>query len=149
MTAAVVPLPFGLTDADIPKIEILYGFYSMKTGAGKQEITVTGTGKVTLLLTKTAGDTPQTRTGQLDPKVVIALLDFMADRGFKNFDDHYPPKGDPHAREVIKLVTPKWTKTVALDQPGFPAFEMLAGAVKFAAGIAVPEALNNRFFPNL
>lgn len=149
MTAAAQPLPFGLTEAELPKVEIMYAFYSAKTGAGKQELTISGSGKVTLLMTKTAGDAPVTRTGQLDPKIVISLLDFLSDQGFLGFSDHYPPKGDPHARRVLKLSMPKQTKTVALDEPGFSAFEMVAGAVKFTAGIAVPEALNHRFFPNL
>lgn len=148
MTAAQ-QLPFGLTDAELPKVEIMYAFYSAKTGAGKQELTIGGDGTVTLLMTKTAGDPPVTRTGHLDPKIVVSLLGFLSAQGFLGFADEYPAKGDPHARRMLKLVTPRQTKTVALDEPGFPAFEMVAGAVQFAAGIALPEALNHRFFPNL
>ena len=40
------PLPFNLTSSDLKNVEILYAFYSAKTGAGKQEITITGTGKI-------------------------------------------------------------------------------------------------------
>jgi hypothetical protein len=49
----------------------------------------------------------------------------------------------------LRLTLPTGGKTVALDEPGFAAFEMVAGAIKYAAGVALPEALGNRFFPNL
>ncbi|HVG58115.1 MAG TPA: hypothetical protein VNA24_06145 [Hyalangium sp.] len=149
MSTAETALPFGLTKADLPKVEIMYAFYSAKTGAGKQELTVSGSGKVKLLLTKTMGDNPTIREGTLDPKVVAGLLDFMADQGFMGFSDHYPSTHGPHARRVLKLSLPTQTKTVMLDEPGFTAFEMVAGATKFAASLALPEALNHRFFPNL
>ena len=149
MNATKLALPFGLNEADLPKVEITYAFYSAKTGAGKQELTVSGSGKVTLLLTRTMGDAPTIREGRIDPRTVSSLLDFMADQGFLGFADHYPTDHDPHARRVLRLVLPSRTKTVMLDEPGFPAFEMVAGATKFAAGLALPEALNHRFFPNL
>ena len=142
-------LPFGLSAADLNNVEIMYGFYSAKTGAGKQELTVFGSGKVTLYLTNTRGAAPEIRAGQLHPNVVIGLLDFLADQGFLGFEDHYPSEHDPHVRRVLKLVLPSQTKTVMLDTPGFPAFEMVAGATKFAASLALPETLNRRFFPNL
>lgn len=141
-------LPFGLREADLPRVEIMYAFYSAKTGAGKQELTVSGAGKVTLLMTRTMGDQPQVLQGSLHPQAVVALLEFMADQNFLGFSDHYPSQ-HPHARRVLRLVLPGQTKTVMLDEPGFPAFEMVAGAVKYAASLARPEVLHNRFFPNL
>lgn len=149
MNATQSALPFGLNETDLPKVEVMYAFYSAKTGAGKQELTVSGSGKVTLLLTRTMGDNPTIREGTIDPKIVARLLDFMADQGFLGFADHYPAHHDPHARRVLRLVLPAQTKTVMLDEPGFPAFEMVAGATKFAASLALPETLNHRFFPNL
>jgi hypothetical protein len=141
-------LPFGLTDKDLPNVEIMYAFNSAKTGAGKQELTLRGSGKVTLLLTRTMGGKPVVLEGHVDPKIVACLLDFMAGQEFLKFEDTYPAH-DASANRVLQLVLPNQTKTVMLEGPGFTAFEMVAGATKFAAALALPEALNHRFFPNL
>jgi hypothetical protein len=144
-----VALPFGLSRADLNKVEILYGFYSAKSGAGKQELAILGSGKVRLLLTRNSEAVPSMVEGQLDEKMIVGLLAFMEDQGFMGFEPLYPSHDGPHARRVLRLTRPSGTKTVALDEPGFAAFEMVAGAIKYAAAVAVPEALGQRFFPNL
>jgi hypothetical protein len=142
-------LPFGLNRADLGKVEIMYGFYSAKTGAGRQELAILGSGKVSLLMTRSGESVPSIVEGHLEEKMIVGLLAFMADQGFVGFEELYPSHDGPHARRVLRLSLPSGTKTVALDEPGFPAFEIVAGAIKYAAGVAVPEALGQRFFPNL
>jgi hypothetical protein len=144
-----VALPFGLSRSDLNKVEIMYGFYSAKSGAGRQELTIFGTGKVRLLLTRSREAVPSIVEAQLDEKMIVGLLAFMANQGFMGFEDLYPSHDGPHARRLLRLTLPTGGKTVALDEPGFAAFEMVAGAIKYAAGVALPEALGNRFFPNL
>lgn len=144
-----VALPFGLSRADLNKVEIMYGFYSAKSGAGRQELTIFGSGKVQLLLTRNSEAVPLIVEGHLNETMIVVLLAFMADQGFMGFDALYPSHDGPHARRVLRLTLPSETKTVALDEPGFAAFEMVAGAIKYAAGVALPEALGQRFFPNL
>lgn len=149
MKGETVALPFGLSRSDLGKAEIMYGFYSAKPGAGRQELSILGSGKVKLLLTRSSEAAPSIVEGQLDEKMIVGLLAFMADQGFMGFEDEYPNDDGPHARRLLRLTLPSGTKTVALDKPGFTAFEMIAGAIKYAAGVALPEALGNRFFPNL
>lgn len=149
MAAQGMDLPFGLRQEELATVEVMYGFYSAKSGAGKQEISIRGNSRVSLYMTRSRYDPPSIHEGKLDVAVVVRLLDLMEEKGFLGFQDHYAAEGDPHARRVLRLVLPHNTKTVMLDQPGFPAFEVVAGAVKLAAGLALPEALKHRFFPNL
>ena len=150
MNPIEAPLPFGLKTSDLSKVEVMYAFYSAKTGAGRQELTINGNGMVRLLFTRNRDAAPTIREAQVHPQVVATLLEFLADQSFLGFSDHYPSHHDhPHARRVLRLVLPNQTKTVLLDEPGFPAFEMVAGAVKFAASLGQPETLGHKFFPNL
>src|SRR5438105_79590 len=80
MSTQKMELPFGLTETDLPSVEIMYGFYSAKTGAGKQEITISGSGKVKLFLTKTRTDAPTVREEKIDLLIVVRLLDLMAEQ---------------------------------------------------------------------
>lgn len=143
------PLPFNLTSSDLKNVEILYAFYSAKTGAGKQEITITGTGKIKLLLTRSYSSPPEVREGTVSPELASRLLDFIAGENFLTLNDRYPSHDAPHARRVIRLTLPDGGKTVLVDEPICPEFERIAGAVKFVAGVGLPEALHQQFFPNL
>jgi hypothetical protein len=142
------PLPFGLTDLQLADVQVVYAFISGKTGAGRQEITISGDGAVTLFFTPTRDAEPLTREGRVSKDVVIALLDVMEAQGMLQLDDHYPAEHF-HARRLLELRLPSQTKSVKLDTPGVLTFERIAGAVLLTAGIALPEALNHRFFPNL
>jgi hypothetical protein len=150
MTSQSEQIAFGLTVQDVSKVQILYGFYSAKTGAGKQEILISGDGTVRLYLTKSMYDTrPESRQGKVSTDVILRLLNVIEGENFFGLEDHYPPTHDPHARRVLRMTLPNREKTVMVDEPRCPEFERVAGAVKLAAGIALPEALNQRFFPNL
>lgn len=150
MTNQLEHLPFQLDLSDLPKVGILYGFYSAKTGAGKQEITISGDGTVKLFLTRSMYDAkPEVRQGKVSSEVILRLLDVIEGENFFALEDHYPPTHDPHARRILRFTLPDREKTIILDEPRCPEFERVAGAVKLTAGLALPEALNRRFFPNL
>jgi hypothetical protein len=143
------PLPFGLTDSQLADVQIVYAFISGKTGAGRQEITIFGNGSVTLFYTPTRDAEPMTREGQVSRDVVVALLDVTESQGMLQLEDHYPPADHFYARRLLELKLPGRVKSVKLDDPGVLNFERIAGAVLLVAGLACPEALNHRFFPNL
>ncbi len=142
-------LPMSLSSEDLPKTEIVYAFYSAKTGAGVQEIHVHGTGEVVLRKTRSRTAEPETREGRIAPEAVVRLLELMEDQGFRGLEDLYPAEGHPHARRMVSIAGPSLAKKVAADEPVCPEFERITGAISLAAGIAVPEALGHRFFPNL
>jgi hypothetical protein len=142
-------LPFGLKEDQLKEVEVMLGFYSAKTGAGKQEMSIDGTGKVKLFMTRVRDGEPETREGQVEKVVVVTLLDFLEGQEVLGMDDVYPSDHDPHARRLIRVTLPGQVKNVALDEPGVPAFEQIFGAVRLACGVGMPEALNHRFFPNL
>lgn len=144
-------LPFGFTqETPLEKVEILLAFYSAKSGAGKQEITLRGDGLVRLFFLKSVQDkAPKTLEGRCDFRAVLRLLDLMEGLGLFGLPEEIPSEGHPHARRLLEVHLPDRTKRIALDEPGNYAIEQMIGAVKLAAGQCLPEALNHRFFPNL
>lgn len=144
-------LPFGIgKDTPLDKIEILLAFYSAKTGAGKQEITLRGDGTVRLFFSRSMQDkTPKHMEATCEPGTVLRLLDLMEGLGLFGLPDEVPSEGHPHARRLLEVRLPDRMKRIALDEPGNYAIEQMIGAVKLAAGSCIPEALNHRFFPNL
>jgi hypothetical protein len=143
------PLPQGLTDDDLPGVEVRLEFCSTKTGAGLQELTIRGDGQVALRRSGGHGGPVEERTGTLPPATVVRLLRALEDGGYFGLDDRYP--GDPEAPRRILTVTlrPGREKQVAVDVPDVAGFERAYGAVRLAAGLAVPELLGRRFLANL
>jgi hypothetical protein len=51
------PLPLGITEEmPLNKVELVYGFYSSKTGAGRQELVLFADGTVRLFFSRTYND---------------------------------------------------------------------------------------------
>lgn len=144
-------LPFGIDkDTPLDKIEILLAFYSAKSGAGRQEITLRGDGLVRLFFSKSVQDkAPKTVEGKCSPEAVLRLLDLMEGLGLFGLPDEIPSEGHPHARRLLEVRLPGRMKRIALDEPGNYSVEQMIGAAKLTAGQCIPEALNHRFFPNL
>ena len=147
----IANLPFGITkDTPLDQVEVLLAFYSAKTGAGKQEITLRGDGLVRLFLTRSSQDkSPKILEGHCDPASILRLLDLMEGLGIFGLPEEMPSDGHPHARRLLEVKLPGRFKRIALDEPGNYSIEQIIGAVKLAAGLCLPEALNHRFFPNL
>lgn len=144
-------LPLSLTREDLPKLELSYGFYSAKTGAGVQEVHLFGDGRVRLKRTGSYNAEPQYRDGKLAPQVLLRLLELMDAQGLMGLEDEYiSEEGPPLGRRILTLRSPKVNKRVIADlQVVPPELERLGGALMLAAGLATPEALGNRFFANL
>lgn len=129
---------------------IEYAYYSAKTGAGRQELRIEGSGVVKLFLTRSANDPrPATQQGIVPRDAVGALVNFMIGEGFLQLKDHYETAGRLLSQRVLRLINGTQSKTVELDEPVSVEFEQFAGAVKLAAALGVAEVLNQRFFPNL
>lgn len=145
------PVPFGLHDAAaLAQVEVSYAFYSSRTGAGRQELTISGAGVVTLFFSRNYKDPqPQVRTGATPPGLVLRLLDVMQCRGFLDLDEVQAAPEHAHARRTVRLRLPGAEKTVHLDHPGVYAVEQIVGAIVLTAAYALPEVLGHRFFLNL
>lgn len=144
-------LPLSLKREDLAKLELSYGFYSAKTGAGEQEVFLHGDGRVRLKLTRAHDAEPEYRDGKLEPEVLLRLLELLESQGLMTLEDEYPDEeGPPRGRRILTLTTPGTSKRVIVNEPDTPReFERMAGALLLAAGLATPDALLHRFFPNL
>jgi hypothetical protein len=142
-------MPFGLNKSDLANVEVVYGFYSSKTGAGEQKIILTGNGKVQLYLTRAYNAKPEIKDGRLSSDVFLRLLDIMEEENIFGLEDRYPSVSAPHGRRIMRLTLPGRIKNISLEESVSPEFERIAGAVKLAAGVALPESLKQNFFPNL
>jgi hypothetical protein len=143
--------PLGIT-AEMPldKIELVYGFYSSKTGAGSQEITLRADGTVKLFYSRSYDDPqPKVVEAKCGSEQILRLFDLLEGLGFYGLPDEFSSNERSYARRLLKFTMPGREKTVAVDEPGNYAIEQCIGAVKMCAGLCIPEAINQRFFPNL
>jgi hypothetical protein len=143
--------PLGIT-AEMPlnKIELVYGFYSSKTGAGSQEITLRADGTVKLFYSRSYDDAqPKIMEAKCGGDQVLRLFDLLEGLGFYGLPDEFSSNERSHARRLLKFSMPGREKIVAVDEPGNYAIEQCIGAIKMCAGLCIPEAINQRFFPNL
>jgi hypothetical protein len=143
--------PFGLEkDAEPGKIRIRLAFESGKPDAGKQEMILTGDGRVRLLHSRSSLDPkPKILDGTCDAKSIMSLLDLMEANGVMGMPERIGGEPKGRSQRVLELNLPGRTKRVAVVEDGGVAINEIFGAVKLAAGQCLPEALNHRLFPNL
>jgi hypothetical protein len=146
-----VQLPLGITEKmPLNEVKLVYGFYSAKTGAGRQEITLLADGTVTLFNSRSYNDPhPKIMEAKCSGDQILRLFDLLEGMGFYGLPDEYSSNDHPHARRLLKFSMPGREKVVAVDEPGNYAIEQCIGAIKLCAGLCIPEAINQRFFPNL
>src|SRR4051812_21884883 len=79
----IANLPFGIDkNTPLDQVEILLAFYSAKTGAGRQEITLRGDGLVRLYFSRSSQDkTPKILESNCGSGTVMRLLDLMEGLG--------------------------------------------------------------------
>ena len=131
-------------------IELTLGFYSSKTGAGSQEISVRADGTIKLFYSRSYDDSnPKVIEGRCAGEQVLRLFDFLEGMGFFGLPDEFSSNAPTHARRLLKFSMPGRQKVVAVDEPGNYAIEQCIGAIKLCIGLCIPEAINQRFFPNL
>jgi hypothetical protein len=138
----------GLAEEDLQEVEVKYGVYSSKTGAGVEELFLRGDGKVVLRRTESRTAEAQIEEGTLDLNVLIRLLELLEDQRFfgldeEQFADH------PGLRRIVTVSTPKAEKQVAVDNEGGAQFERSVSAILFAASLGEPRVLERRFFQTM
>ncbi|MDQ3003191.1 MAG: hypothetical protein M3Y08_18260 [Fibrobacterota bacterium] len=151
MTVEQIPhMPFGLDKAsDLGKIEIKLAFHGAKTGAGREEMTLWGDGRIRLYFSRSDQDkAPKIVEGTCESERILRLLDFMEGNGVMDGPDHVGQKPAGSTRE-LEIILPDRKKRILLQDTGDYSVEQVIGAVKLAAGQCIPEALNHRLFPNL
>jgi hypothetical protein len=139
---------YELNESDLAKIEISYLHHSGKLGAGYQEIIFLGDGTVQLKKTVSLQAKPEIVEGRVDKKVFLPILALMEEENFLGLEDDKPTNGRNLGYRKLTLKLPLVTKSVLLCEPGNPQFERIGGALKVIAGIALPQALGYKFFPN-
>ncbi len=145
MTERVFPLPLDLTEEDLPKIEIKYGLYSSKSGAGVEEVFLLGTGKVVLRRTASYNSPPVIVEGAISVEVIVRLIELFEDQRFFGLDEeHFADH--PGLRRIVSVTTPTLSKRVAIDDEGGVQFERCVSALLFAASFGEPRVLERRFF---
>lgn len=146
----ITHMPFGLDKAsDLGKIEIKLAFHGAKTGAGRQEMTLWGDGRVRLFFSRSDQDkSPKILEGTCEFRRILSLLDFMEGNGVMDGPEHVGEKPGGSARE-LEIILPGRKKRIFLQDTGDYSVEQVIGAVMLAAGQCLPEALNHRLFPNL
>jgi len=145
MSERPFPLPLGLAEEDLPEVEITYGVYSSKTGAGMEELILRGDGKVVLRRTASRDAEPEIHEGTLDPEVLVRLLELFEDQRFFGLDEEQFAD-QPGLRRIVTVTTPKVSKQVAVDNEGGIQFERVVSAFLFAASLGEPRVPARRFF---
>jgi hypothetical protein len=139
------PLPFSLTNETLADLELMYGLYSSKTGAGVEELYVHGSGRVVLRRTMTRDSPAEMVEGTMPARVLPNLLQLLDDQRFLGLDDAEPPR-EPGLRRLLRMRWLDQTKEVAIDDYGSVQFERIVSAIEFAASLAIPEVQGRRFF---
>ncbi len=142
--APSTPLPFSLTPEDLANVEIHYGVYSSKVGAGVEEVLLRG-GRVLLRRTSAHDAPPSVREGPLPPAALVPLLRVMAAQRFLDLPAE-SRASVPTVRRIIKLVAPRLSKQVAIDGEGDPRFERVVGALLATASQGRADVLDGTFF---
>lgn len=147
-------LPSALGPEQLDQVELVYSFISPKTGAGRQEIHIKGTGAVQLLRTMAYDHPEQTIDAQAPRDATHRMLDVIEDGGFFALEDVYEQEPPHGGRLIIRVTLPGGhVKQVAVDvvpdhRPPH-GFERAVGAIKLVAGLSTPEALHHRFLSTL
>ena len=154
MSFSTDALPSKLSLEQLDQVEVKYSFMSPKTGAGRQELHIKGSGEVKLLRTMAYDKPEEVREAQAPVEATRRMLEVMEDEGFFMLEDVYEQE-PPHGGTFIVQVTIPGghVKQVAVDvvpdhRPP-DAFARAVGAIKLVAGMATPEALHHRFLSTL
>jgi hypothetical protein len=128
-------LPYHLKISELPVVEFGCEISSSNGEFGTETIRISGSTGITLSrMDSKTGKVSELR-GKIDPHVLITLVGLFEEAGFMEADEE--SIGDP---EGMKL------EIVGMESG---ESNRLIGAVKLAAGLGVPEALQKRFLIHL
>lgn len=143
-------LPLSLTEEQLPEVEVFFAAISAKTGAGRQEMTVTGAGKLSLLRTRAYDQPEELRDANVPGQLVLALLATLEASGFFGLGDDYPADDPAAGAYLLRVTLPdgrmKQTRVeLRPDAPPPAAFARSMGALALVARVSLPDAMRERF----
>ena len=139
------PLPFGLKPSEIGQVRIFLSNSVKKTGFGKEQLEISGTGEVKISHSENYNAPLRSLTGKVSQDQVVALLSYMESNGFSEMKDGYSANTMYESVRHVRLTLPGKEKGVYAEDPSAPPeFIRIYGAVKFLAGAALPECLDRK-----
>ncbi|MBM3752621.1 MAG: hypothetical protein FJW38_01420 [Acidobacteria bacterium] len=144
------PLPFRLTEADLPDVILRFRVSSTKLFSGYDEILIRGNGQIGLRTALKRDSEPTMRVGSVDPKLIARLLQYLSSEGLEEWDESYPSEEREYVGKLLTLTVRDQTlKQVSMCQPEFSGFSRACGAIKLVAAMGAPEAINGEFFQRI
>jgi hypothetical protein len=141
-------LPFHLKISDLPMVEFGCEISSSKGEFGTETIRISGSTGVTLSRMDTKTGKVSELRGKIDPQALITLIRLFEETGFMEAEEEN--LGDPEGlKRTLALALPGRKKKVEIVGMESEESNRLIGAVKLAAGLGVPEALQRKFLNNL
>jgi hypothetical protein len=139
------PLPFGLKSSELKMVRIFLSNTVKKSGFGKEQLEITGGGGVTLSRSDNSEAPLKSLTGMVPQEHVLTLLSLMKTNGFYGMAEKYSAHSMYESVRSIRLTLPTGEKGVYAEDSKAPReFIRIYGAVKFLAGIGVPECLDRK-----
>ena len=130
-------LPFGLEKMD--SVVITYAVQAGKSGAGREEITISGGGEVRLLQTLRQDAEPTIRTGKVPPETVMRLLELFKSARFTALDPEQTGSEPLQGSRSVALIAGATQHAVVMIGGGVFKANEFVGAIKVVAGMALPE----------
>jgi hypothetical protein len=138
-------LPYGLKPAELKQVRIFLSNSVKKTGFGKEQLEISGTGEVTISHSKNLEAPLESLSGKVPQDRVVALLSYMESNGFTDMQDGYSANSMYESVRFVRLTLPGKEKGVYAEDPLAPhEFIRIYGAVKFLAGTALPICLDRK-----
>jgi hypothetical protein len=139
------PLPFGLKSSELKVVRIFLSNTVKKSGFGKEQLEITGAGGVTLSRSDNSEAPLKSLTGRVSQEHVLTLISFLKTNGFYGMAEEYSTHSMYESVRSIRLTLPTGEKRVYTEDSKAPReFIRIYGAIKFLAGIAVPECLDRK-----
>jgi hypothetical protein len=139
------PLPFGLKSSELNGVRIFLSNSVKKTGYGKEQLEITGTGDVEISRSENYKAPLISLNGKISQAHFLALLSYMESNGFAGMGEDFSAHSMYEHGRYIHLTLPTGEKGVYAEDSKAPReFIRIYGAVKFLAGIGVPECLDRK-----
>lgn len=148
MDAKAITIPFNLNPQDLLKVEFLCEYQPPGAKSWSEAVRISGVTGVALF--RLNPDSPKTDSlvAKQNPQALITLLKIFEDRGFFESEANMDSLGTG-SRRFISLSIPGQSNRVTVAGREVDQLNQLLGAVKFAAGISLPEALTKAYLQNL
>jgi hypothetical protein len=140
MNSPNIEIPFGMRWEDLPFVDITYSRFSSAKADTGILLRISPISGVARSKIKSDGGKIEEHIGKVAPEALIPLLMLFESEIFFEMEDE--SADDPAAVvRKLSLSLPGRKKTVARSAIESNGLDILVGALKFTAGLSVPEAL--------